>query len=458
MATTNNYLVLFTGSLEIDIMLANGDPTDYTLKYGSWAPNIAQPHTEALGAPYTSVWEEWVLNIRGSTPAIARQNLNLLLTMLERGWRWWKKRGITADPDAPLYVFFQPKGSDLSTALCDLIIDYDVPTLPGDYVAVGDFYWIRDVKIKFLRKNGIWLPLAYSNTQSSAATAQPGPIAVSLAITDRPHPIRALFTVSATPKTTACSGVIAFVGGGGSQVLVVEGASSGTAAAAYFIGTTSTVDTTNVATNGRVGRITATTTEASLTTTGISMTSLVDYVAYYISVKNTSTTVDCIFRLEFTVGANTVVLPEVTIRAVNPANPQVVFLGMLPYKAAAITSGNILLYYRSTSGSITLDIDQMLILPLDQYSTVLTVSGVNPTAGIDIDHRMTTHQQPAVVCTSIGGYVGSPYVLEDPIVTNLHAYCMLVQGQYWQIVNNAGTAAVNLTLEARRWLSYLTPE
>jgi len=443
------------------IMSSTGAATDYQLKWGGWGPRIAQLKTSLLGFPYPVVTEEWTLNIRGSTAAIALANYEKLIRLIEQGFRWWKKREIAQPP----VLRYQIKGSDLSTYQKDVITGFArEPKAPDDFTKVGDFYWIMDVRIAFFRKNGLWL--GATDTQSSSTFTCPGPNALTFTTTHvKPCPVKVTITPSASPFSGSLSGVIAF-SNEASHLIHVEGRPI--ASGGDLTGTTNVTDTTNLATNSAIGRVAATTTEGNFSyTSTLAAYANGDHVAIYANLKNSSTTVNVIIRPEVSIGGNTMVLPEVTILAKNPANPQVVFLGIFPTNGKQLDT--ITFYYRTVSGSINIDIDYLGIFLINAFTTIIAIPALTNSVGTVIDHRLLTHPTPFVgnasVNASLYNYTGNPYVFQggyvngtEPIAaTDLAVFLMLTQGSFWRPANAAGTAAHTFVWSADRTIGYLVP-
>jgi len=465
MATSFHYLEITDGDLSAVFMAADGSPTPYTLVWDTWAPAIAVPNPSELGLPYTSVTEEWRLNIIAATPALCLTYLQTLNKLFDRAWRWWNKRHRINGSDVPVLIKYQLAGSTQTVPMQDVVIITEdrVPVLlPTNFTQVGNFYRIEGIKARFTRKNGLWL--GATDTANVAATAAPGPIKVSYletaAIVD---PVAATLTASASGgvKTTSASGVI-ICANRNNDYDIIEGAASGSGASKVFSGTTGTADSTNLATNGYVGRITATTSNSSYTSSAFTGNNGAEYMAVYAVMKNGSTTVDVIVYVEaITTGGRTIAMPEVTLFAVNPSVPQVLFCGMLRSDLNGEFITQMRLNVRSVSGSITVDIDYAVAVWCERTTSFLTLNSIDPSLGIVVDHAMLTQAQALVQRSSTVrnlDYAGNPYMLYGGTAQDFSMLVMLVQSNFWNVANVAGTSAAQWALSATRTKGFLTPE
>lgn len=474
--TTQPYLEITDGTTSVKLMDSSAtNPTliaamTYRLSFGGWSPRIAQRNKSPFGLPYLPVTEDLLIDVRGSTAAIALANLQTLNTLLDQGERWFNNEKVN-----PVFIRYQPKGSERSTYMQDVIIGRGLGDRtdgnlvnPDDFNFVGDSYWIKGVRVQFQRRNGFWL--CESETPSIVSgVAQPGPIAFSYTdVAKLLSPVDVQIWNS-NSSSTDCSGFI-IITHDDRYIGVVEGADGVTTY--YVLGTTSTADAGKLPTNAFVGRLTATTTQSFVYISPIQTPiNECEYCAIYATVRNNDATDDVYLQIslnnEISLGNNPVSLQEVRIAA--NTNPQAVFLGIFPTRGR-LPSG-IYINHRTLSGTATLDIDTVLIVGVNRATTIIATkfspgSTTSQSAGVGLFHRLFNEPQNEVCVGTpptsdrLLSYTGAAHVFTGGHLTIKETAIALLftDGTKWRIADVAGTSPVTLSAEVTRRKAYLTPE
>lgn len=140
------------------------DGTNYSLVADGWSPSVPGLRRSALAGsgPYDDATEEIMINVRGSTGAIAHANLLALADDLDQAYRWRRGEGVD-----PILLNIQVQGSDLAAPLSVPIWGGSVPLgLPASYNDLLMVYEIGPVSLRF-RRRGQW----FGAEETPAATA-----------------------------------------------------------------------------------------------------------------------------------------------------------------------------------------------------------------------------------------------------------------------------------------------
>lgn len=477
MPTTQPHLEITDGTTSIKIMdsslttAAQIATLSYRLTYGDWAPKIAKRNKSMLGLPYMPVLEEMTIDVRGSTAATAVSNLQTLNAMLDQAERWWNGELVS-----PVVIKYQPKGSNLTTQLQDVIIgrgfndQTDMISLPGDFNKIGDDYFIHGVKLAFWRRNGLWIGASETVNKTTAA---PTSLYAYTTFTDFPNqlaPFDLLFlNASGTVESASGnpSGIIA-TAAKSTYFLLYEGAQGVTALS--LSGTTNTADVAAQATNGAVGRVAITAVEVSFSASSpgaaTNKTNETEYVAIYMSCRlSASAVVTARAQIGFyVVGATEVTLPEVTI-TYNGGKPQVVFVGLFP--SDALVFNHIDVYLRTDGAAINFDIDQFVVIGVNRETNILALPNITALASVNnaVKGLLLTRPKPFVGRPSASGdirypYSGNAYFFAgaNRTVKDIYLLLFFVNGSYWQVVDQGTHLALQFTNSITRYLGYLTPE
>lgn len=442
----------------------------YRLSYDTWSPKISQRNKSPFGLPYMPVMEEMTIDIKGTTPDDALNKLQLLNSLLDQGERWFNNEQVK-----PVFIRYQPKGSAKSTYMKDMIIgrgfgdQSDLMDLPSNFELVGSYFWIRGIRIRFWRKNGIWL--CEDETQVVGAfVTQPGPGVVTFT---NAAPVLSPVNVqlgqgsASASVSNLCSGFI-IVTQDDRYIGVVEGASGVTVYS--LTGTVSTNDASHFPTNAKVGNVGATATYVDTIITVLTPLEECEYCAIYATVRNNSTVNDVYLQASIWADKR-IVLQEVRIAAAATPKPQAIFLGVFP------TSGRrpntIQISYKTLTSTASFDFDQVLLVGVNRATTIIAIPTLNAQTGLNsthtnILHRLLNEPQGEVsynIPTSDTqiSYSGSPYVFtggSGGLGSQLKcAVAMLmVDDDCWQIVNGTRAAAITYNLTVTRSKAYLVPE
>lgn len=438
----------------------------YRLSYDNWAPKVAQRNKGPFGLPYLSIMEEMTIDIKGVTPDDALAKLQTLNTLLDQGERWFNNEIVN-----PVFVRYQPRGSAKSTYMSDVIIgrgygdQTDLVGLPANFEMVGTNYWITGIRVKFWRRNGVWLCESEAQNVGTSYVAQPGPITVTwsdFATVLSPIDIR-LGTSPAGSSGHNCDGFIAVVHD--SRYIGAIAGTAGTAATGV-----ATADAANFPTNANVNRYTLATSNADFFNITAIPVNECEYFAVYAKVRNNSTTIDAFIQ------ANTVALSqqEVKIAAAATPIPQAVFLGIFPTRGRVpqsfAVSSALQIIMRAASGSITFDIDELMIVCINRSSNVIAINDVaqlqiSASNGMALLHRLLNEPQGefanGIPATDVlQSYTGSVYCFTGAsgTVRQTSVGYFLTDTAFWNVVNSANSAKSTIDLQATRTKAYLVPE
>lgn len=442
---------------------------NYRLAYGEWPPKVPQRNKNPFGLPYLPVLEEMTIDIRGSSSDDALSKLQTLNTLLDQGERWFNNEIVN-----PVFVRYQPKGSAKSTYLKDVIIgrgfgdETDLIGLPVDFEIVGSNYWIKGIRLKFWRRNGIWLGESETQNVGSSYVAQPGPI-----------------TVTWSDYATVLSPIDIRIGAGndaaGESTHVVSGYTMVAHDSRYlgeFAGTagvaatgTATNDAANFPTHAQIMRYTLATTSNDLWDISATIVKECEYFAVFAKVRNNSTTIDAYIYA----GISNQAQQEVKVAAAASPVPQIVFLGIFPTRGRApkvlAAGASLQINMRAASGSITFDIDSIVVVAINRSTNIMVLNNVYnqkpavPGVGINILHRLLIEPQGEIALNDppldeLVGYTGSAYCFTGNSGTVkktsiIHYY---TDGASWNILNTGSTAKITLDVSIIRTKAYLTPE
>lgn len=476
MATTIPYLEITDGVNSVKLMdSAATTPAlvaamNYRLSFGGWSPNIATRNQTPFGLPYNPVREELTIDVKGVTADVALAKLQVLNLLLDQAERWYNNEVVL-----PVFIRYQPKGSIKTTYLSDVIIGRGMGdqstspmiSLPSDFNAVGDFYFLQKVRVVFWRRNGVWLcedeDQALTNqtqrsimtvTWSNAATVL-SPIDIIMN-TELPDPDYATNTANGILLVTHSE---TFIG-------IVSGSTLGT----------STADTTNNSVSGNVGRFgpIAAGTTVDFFYSPAEPLYLCEYVAVYATIRNNSSTITFYLQVSLQSGTNPIVSSEVTIPPYSgSAAPQVVFLGVIPTRGRQPFRINIAYRSNDPVGSTeTFDIDQILHFGVNRATNVLALNAFKVERGgnsvaLSVLNRLLLEPQPEIsygvpalgVFETPINYSGSAYNFAGGSSTLLKTAMVLfaTHGAKWQITSAANTTP-KLGLTATRLKAYLVPE
>lgn len=468
MATTvQPYLELTDGTTSVKLMdSAATTPAliaamNYRLAYGGWSPKVATRAKNPFGLPYQSVLEELTIDIRGSTSEICYSKLQALNSLLDQGERWFNNEIVS-----PVFVRYQPKGSAVTTYLKDVCIggyaddnNANLVTLPDDFNVTGEISYLKGVRIKFWRKNGIWLGDEATLTASAVAqrsintvtwvTAAPVLSPLDIKIEANNAPDAGLARPDGILVTTHSE---TFIG-------IFNGES---------IGGASTADTTNNSVGGNVGRFTCSTTVQELFKESFTEEFYkCEYLAVYATIKNNSTTLDVYLQLNVNFTNYPILAPEIKIAFAATPKPAVVFLGLVPTRGRQ--PFHIGVYYRSLSGAPTFDMDQLLVVGVNRATNILALTDFNLTTTdpLAVLNRLLLEPEPEVSykVPTLGTfeeritYTGSAFFFAGGSSTLLKTAYMLfaVHDTKWQLTT-AANAAVTLDPTLIRYKAYLVPE
>lgn len=479
MATTQPYLEITDGVTSCKIMdvtaitAAQIAAMNYRLSFGHWAPRVSQRNDNPLGLPYLPVMEEMVIDVKGVTADVCYAKLQVLNTLLDQADRWWNNEGV-----APVFIKYQPLGSSKASPMQDVIIGgaaYDnaaeMVTLPDDTNYAGVVSFLKGVKLKFYRKNGFWLGEAETQNVGSSYVAQPGPVSVTwsdFATVLSPVDITLGAGNDAAGASThsTTSGISAFTHD--ATLLKVYNPNLETSAFGA-----ATADAAHFPTNATVYRFTANPSIGGIFDISSFPVANCEYFAVYVKVRTNTSTTDATIRARtVNIIQQKVPLPQ------NTQVPRVVFLGIFPTRFRALPSdptfgGQLYIDFTSLGGSITIDLDSILVVGLNRATTIVASTGFkhplpSATLGLYFLHRLLAEPLGEVALTNVPNDVlqntsGAPYVWTGAHGTVkqtslVHFMVDTNVATYWNIMNTGNTAKITLDLRATRTKAYLTPE
>lgn len=437
----------------------------YRLSYDTWAPKIAQRNKGPFGLPYLPVLEEMIIDVCGSTAADAMTKLQTLNTLIDQGERWFNNEIVL-----PVFIRYQPKGSTKTTYMKDVIIgrgmgdQSDLMGLSSNFNIVGENYWITGIRVKFWRRNGVWL--CESEAQSVSTVAQPGPITVTWSDF---APVLSPIDIQIGPNVDAAGDVDGF--------LVVTHDNrylsfiAGTALTSSSTGT-ATADASKLPTNTNVMRFTVSLANPDFGVADISAAAMkeCEYVAVYVKVRNNSSTVDCYMWLELG-GVSAQPTPETQeVKIARSSGTIAVFLGIFPTRGRDFVADEILIRMRVLSGSITIDIDEVMVVGINRSTNVLAYSStlgvLGASSGNYILSRLLVEPQGILGYGAPPndlpmGYTGSIYCFtgsNGTVKKTSMAYFFTEDANYWNASINSHASKQTINTTVTRYKAYLTPE
>lgn len=494
MATTYGYLELTNGTISVLIMSSTGARVKYQLKYGEWAPKIAPRRKGRLGGvgDTQDVIEEMVLNIRGDTPAECLSLLQDLHTLLLEAERWYAN-----EPNhSPVILKYQIKGSNVTQALQCVVLgrvkgDNDrmlenPPTLSD----TGDFYVIRDIRVRFWRR-GKWL--GASETQTSASANNPSILSTTFTDTLK---IR-------SPTRIELTGFVPGSGGGQTSI-IPKGFLIGTndplkikgpfiaeftvgvplisvATATGGTSITEINDTANLSQSTRILRVSVPASGFADLYWVVSLSStFTQYgrVSFFFSCKNPSASVtwQLIPGLESTTFNLRANVAPVTIDTTDQ-NPRYLYGGTVIMDSNRVynsTRYNMYLTHNGV-GAATIDFDALWLVTHDENEMIVSMADLNVgvltgggNAVLMADHQLLTDPKPFFGGEQASGKGTPPTNRTSPASYNGVPICeidgnkcaaiwLATRGTYWRGVDNSNAAIAN-TLKATRTRGYITPE
>lgn len=470
MATTQPYLEITDGVTSVKIMDSTATTPaqiaalNYRLSFAGWAPKVARISSNPLGLPYMPVQEEMTIDIKGATPDIVYNKLQVLNSLLDQGERWYNNEVVL-----PVFVRYQPLGSAKTTYMSDVVFggmaddsNSEMITLPDDFNLTGNISFLKRVRLRFWRRNGVWQ--CETETLSNTGVAQ-GTTGL----------------VTWSDFAPVLSPIDIEIGGSTADLNTASGFTMVAHDDTYikvFLGTallgsgTNTNDAANFPTGAQMRRFASggsqTPVLQTLTTMPIKEC---EYYAVYAKVRNNSTTVDMY------IGGRQV-YPEIRNQEVKvpflaTPIPIIVFLGIFPTRGR--TPGNIIsdefqLDIRAASGTLNLDIDSIAVVMLNRASNVINGNNVPHDTlasgfGINIRNRMLAEPQATYALNppptdAIQSYSGSAYCFTGGIGTTKKAAVLeyFTDQASWNILNTARSAKINLDYRVTRLKAYLVPE
>lgn len=472
MGTVQPHLEITDGTTSVKLMDSSATTAvliaamKYRLSYDTWAPKVAQRNKGPFGLPYLPVMEELTIDIHGSTADEALSKLQTLNTLLDQGERWFNNEIVN-----PVFVRYQPKGSAKSTYMQDIIIgrgfgdETDLVGLPTNFELVGSTYWIKGIRVRFWRRNGVWLCESETLTNTAVDVTSNALLTTWSDFATVLSPVNLeIYPTNVNAASTIANGFI-LTTHNDFNFGFIEGAQGITA---YSLGgPVSTNDAGQFPSNGKVGRVTAATTQVDATINPV-LTAVenCEYCAVYANVRNNDATDDVYLQ----VGVNTtksILLQEVRISASASPTPAWVFLGMFPTRGRR--PNQISIGYRTLSGTASFDFDQVVLQGINRGSNAIAVSlsiqNVSSSTPLEILHRLLNEPQGEVAIgappsDSLQSYTGSPYIFTGGhgTVKKTAVAVLLTERTNWMIPNSAGSAAATWNLSAVRSKAYLIPE
>ncbi len=443
----------------------------YRLSYDTWSPKIAQRNKGPFGLPYMPVMEEMTIDIKGVTPDDALNRLQLLNSLLDQGERWFNNEIVK-----PVFIRYQPKGSAKSTYMKDVIIgrgygdQSSLVDLPSNFELVGSVYWIKGVRIRFWRRNGIWLCEDETQAVGGAFVTQPGPGTVTFTTAApvlSPVNVQLAQGSASASISNLCSGFV-FITQDARYVGVVEGANGITAY--NLAGTVSTNDASHFPTNAKVGNVGATATYVDTIITVLTPLEECEYCAVYATVRNNSTTTDVYLQVSVWADKRTV-LQEIKIPFAATPKPQAVFLGVFP--TGGRRPNTVQISYKTLSGTASFDFDQVLLVGINRATTIIAIPLLNAQTGLNsthtnILHRLLNEPQGEISYniptndTQIS-YSGTPYAFTGGSGgSGSQVQCavtmLMVDDDCWQVMNGTRAAVITYNVSVTRSKAYLVPE
>jgi len=461
---TYPYLEMTDGTDSVVFAAGTNTVTNYPPVRGQWGPNIAGVRQSQLGGrgPYADVQEDLSCNIRDTTAALCWSRLDTLARLLDKAERWWLRN----ENISPVLLKYAAQGSTIhsnATPMQAIVLgragedELNGVDLPSNVNDAGMLFEIYGVKVKCLRR-GAWTGVSDASATSGSAAS-----ATVFTRTFTTHPINSPIDVvigGFTPATTpTIQPGLLMVGSAFNDISIVEAEAIG-AVAPY----TTVADAANLARGGSVLRYTPTGTAAVITSGSASLVATLNgQIAVYAAVRNNSATTAFQVAAVLVGFGNTVTTPPVLIDT-STVNPRLVLLGT----TNAISAASISLQVQASAASGTLDIDYLIVVNLRNETVAVIAHDAMPTTGfpaatctIQALFNPVTDQYPSLRLVSSGGPIFyAAYRGALPLLTTGDTlYCLwtATNSNYWRFTN-VSNAIVNVTLQATRYRSYLSPQ
>jgi hypothetical protein len=437
-----------------------GGQTNWGVVRGKWAPSIAGIRTSQLGGrgPYADVQEDLSCNILGTTAALAWQNLDTLIRLLDKAERWWLRN----ENISPVVLKYAPQGSTIhsnATPMQAVVLgrvgsdELNGVDLPSNVNDAGFIFQIHDVRVLCLRRGG-WTGLS-ETPATSASSANPSVLTRAFAST---HPINSPvditiggFDRTATP--TIKGGYLCI----GSNVNDIQ---FGTPS--LVTGYTSVADSANLAKFGFVVRYTPTTTNPVLSGSGVLGAAVSGTIALYAAVRNNSLTTS--FQISGVMnGQSGSSQTPYQLVDTSSQNPRLIYLG----EVVGTSMNNVLVQVAASTASGTLDINYLLCVNLrdetvaviahDDVAVSLISSGA---VSLNFKFNPLTDQQPTAFASGTNNNTGVPYRGPLPLLAvglNIYALWTATNSNFW-VFTNVSNTAVAITLAVTRYRSFLSPQ
>jgi hypothetical protein len=448
----------------------------YRLSFGGWAPNIARRNPSFFGLPYLPVEENLTIDIAGSTPQVCYQRLQDLNGLLDQAERWMNNEIVN-----PVCIKYQPLGSNISTFLKDVIIGgfaddntAQLVTLPDDFNYTGTVSFLKGVRLRFTRKNGLWL--GENESQSVTAVAQPGPLTVTwsdFANTLSPVDVSFGSEQAAGVSTHAAPTGYFAIAHSSTYIQSIDGVG------AIADGGANQADAGAFPTNAvNVRRFVVNLSNSGLWNISPIPETEVEYIAAFAKVRISSSSVQCYIQ-----GGIWSDFGEEKPLALS-SNPQVAFLGVYATRGrtlqlidSAIANSFFGISFRSAS-NVNIDVDTILIVGVNRSSNILGFLGpyISATSGVEFPqlsasngvfllHRLLNEPQGLVAQSNVPNdipqaYNGVPYCFTGNSRTykQTSAAIYMVQGAFWNLMQVGIGAKATMRMNATRSKAYLTPE
>lgn len=446
----------------------------YRLSFGMWSPKVARRSANPLSLPYASVQEEMTIDIKGATPAECYARLEALNTLLDQAERWYNNELVPI-----VLVKYQPKGSDLTVPLQDVCIgggaddaSAALVTLPDDFNYGGTVSFLKGIRLRFWRKNGLWLGITEELTTSNVA--QPGPVTINWGdyapVLSPVDLVLGSNQVAGSDTGSLITGYIVNTHDA-DHILSVLGTAeiSGSSVA--------TGDSTNLPTQGtNVARFTVNPTNIGYWDIDALPLNECEYFAAFVKARNNSASIK---------GYMQVVLHDGSLigqeQEVNQSTAKVTMLGIFPTRGRALqkllSTGDFALTFRSAGASITIDIDSLLFVGINRATNIMFVPAVgavpnnitfkqiSATQGLYLLHRWLAEPQGIFAQSNVPNDILKPYegsvynytgASESVKQTAIAIY--MTQSSRWNIKLSGSVAKINLDVKAKRYKGYLVPE
>lgn len=475
--TTNSLMQITDGTTTITIMDSAGglayNAAGYRLKYGGYAPKVADKRIVILGGQdhYNEIEENLTIEIKGSSADDCFIKLEALATLLDQSTRFFYDERVN-----PVLFKYQPKGSNL-TAPCQRLIlrnltDNNTIQLPSAYDDAGNTTWLAEITIRFICR-GLWHTILGTDSFASGSQNSGTVFTATSGITATvPNPTEVVLgTLAASPYTGLSQGYL-LIAPGSDQISKLD--------ASGFTGSdfSSVADTAKLA-DGNLCRFTPTVINENTTSARVNLTNqfVSKKLAFYATVRNNSASKQFQIAIVASEGPTALTSPTtvetpMTVIDNSTVNPRVVYLGSVSCPVADSTRSRgfsrIALHVKGPSditGTPTLDIDTVVAIGMDSdYSYAIwlpfapTVTGV-ASPNIRIRNTPNSILRPQVYVIGSTTEVGIQYDGNPAIYTigTVVSGCWLTTfDTFWRAIN-AASALISVTATLTRDAGYLVP-